>query len=152
MSTETARDFRFKSSLLGTTLARCFGLAVIWVSADFLRGWLNPSWRNLPYMLIWAPFGLLLLASGVGLLVGTCDIEIFDGQLRFRGLFDRKSVPLDSLTRVHVLLGVVYLRLDHGGKCSRIIFSPEDYKVRPHPLPVVAFLREVYRKNAEHRG
>lgn len=152
MLTDTAiHDFTFRSSVLGTNLTRCFGLAVVWVSLDFLRNWLSPSWSMLPYMLILAPVGLLLLSVGAGLLVLTCDIEIVAGRLRVRRLFAWKAVPLESLTRVRLLLGVVYFRIDHSGECSRVVFNPEDYKVRPHPLPIVRFLREVCEKNTENR-
>jgi hypothetical protein len=152
MLTDTAiHNFTFRSSLLGTNFTRCFGLAVIWVSFDFLRNWLSPSWSMLPYMLILAPVGLLLFLVGAGLLIFTCDIEIVAGRLRVRRLFAWKSVPLESLTRARVLLGVVYLRIDQPGECTRVVFSPEDYKLRPHPLPIVRFLREVCEKNPENR-
>ena len=152
MSTErTYQDFKFKSSLVATILTRGFGLAVIWVSIDFLKGWLNPSWDRLPYMILLFPFGLFLWAVGGMLLLSTCDIEILNGQFRFRRLFVWKSVPLDSVTRMRLLWAPgIYLKVDYAGKCHRLIFNPEDLKLRPHPLPVIKFLREVCRRNAEN--
>jgi hypothetical protein len=145
---EAPQEFTFKSSALATVITRCFGLLVMWVSVDFLGAWLNPSWDRLPYMLLLFPFGFLLLAAGGLLLLGTCDIEILDGQFRFRRLFIWNSLPLTSITRMRLVLGTGIVRLDYAGKCYRVIFNPEDFRVRAHPSPVINFLREACNQNA----
>jgi hypothetical protein len=141
--------FRFKTSLLGTIFGRFFGFMLIWLSMDFLRGWLSPSWVNLPWLIITLAFGLLLLSWGSALLIGACDIEIADGQFRFRRLWVWKSVPLSAVSRARLWFPGVYVRLDYDGERHRLIFFPEDFKVRWYPLPTVRLLREVRRRNAE---
>ncbi len=146
------QDFRFKTSLLATTLGRFLGLMLIWGSSDFFRGWFNASRAKLPYLIILLPFDLCLLAAGSALLIGLCDVEIAEGQFRFRRLFVWKSAPLSAVSRVRLSPAGVYVRLDYAGERYRVTFIPEDFKVRWYPLPIVRFLREVCKRNAEESG
>jgi len=116
------------------------------VSMDFLGGWVNPSRERLPYMLALLPIGLSLCASGALVVARTCDVEIADGQFRFRRLLSWESVPLSAIAKVRVLLAV-WVRLDYGTHALWICFSPENYKAVLHPLPIVGFLRQLCAAN-----
>ena len=149
---DASRDFRFKSSPLATLLVRGVGLAIIWVSLDLVRPWLNPSWESIRRLILLLPFGGVVCAAGCILLLGACEIHIVGGELRFRHFIAWESVPLVSITKMRNLGIGIYLRIDHPGECHHIIFSPEDYKVRPHPLPIITFLQETCRMNSHRPG
>ncbi len=152
MSIETTyKEFRFKSSWIATVVNKSFGLGLIWISFDsFLRGWLQPSLERLPYMILLLPFGLFLLAVGAMFVLNSCQIEILDGQLRFRRFVTWQSVPLDSITSMRLLWAPgSYLKVIHAGKCHRLIFSPEDYKMYWRRSPVIQILQETCKRNAE---
>lgn len=152
---KTTEDFRFESTLLATFLPKCFGLMLIWVSIGGLKVWLHPSWDRLPYMILLIPFHLCLWAAGGVLLYGFCYIRILDGQFRFRRFFAWTSVPLESITRIRFLraVGIISLRVDHSGKRDWLIFYPDNLQLqvqlRLSPPPVIQFLREVCKRNAE---
>jgi hypothetical protein len=147
----TDQNFKFKSSLVAAIITKCFGLALMWVSIDlFLGGWISLSWHKLPYLVLLLPFGLFFLGAGAAFLLNTYQIEILDGQLRFRRFFTWESAPLDSITSFRQLPAPgLYMRVDHDGKRYRMLFSPEDYKMQPYPLPIIGFLREVCQSNEQ---
>ena len=152
VSEKTLSDFRFKSTFVATIVTRCFGLVLLWFSFEFLDGWRSPTWNNLPYLVIVLPLGLSILAAGSMFLFYTCEIEIVDGRLHFRRFLRWQSVPLESITSIRSPWAPgCYLKVDYAGKHSRIIFSPEDFKPRAHPLPVISFLRDLCRLNVGAR-
>jgi hypothetical protein len=87
------------------------------------------------------------------MLNATADVEILDGQFRFRRLLLRgKSVPLNSITRVRRiwLPPAVYVRLDYAGARYRLIFSSDGMRFFGPPIsPVLHFIQEVCKKNTE---
>jgi hypothetical protein len=146
----TYRDFKFRSSLFVTNfVTRNGGLAMIFISYEILHGWLHPSLDRLLYLIVGLPFGLLFLALGALYVFNSCQIEISDGQLRFRRFSAWHSVPLNSIASIIVLPAGIYLRANHAGECYRFIFSGEDFKVYWGRSPVVGFLRDVCRRNNE---
>jgi len=147
------QDFKFESTLLAAILPKCFGLMLIWVSFEFLGGWLHPSWDRLPYMIILLPFGLVLWAVAGMMLYGYCHVQILDGQLRFRRFFVRTSAPLESITRVQLYSGLgMYVWVNYASKRHWLIFFPDNLHLRVQlrlsPPPVIQFLRGVCEKNA----
>lgn len=148
---KTPEDFRFESTLLATLLPKCFGLMLIWVSIGGLKVWLHPSWDRLPYMVLLIPFHVFLWLAGGTFLLGTCYIQIVDGQLRIRRFFVWESVPLASIASMRAYRYGIYLRLDHAGKRYRVIFAADNLRLGPSPPPVIQFLRELYSKNAGER-
>jgi hypothetical protein len=149
----TYRDFKFRSSMLVTILVtRNGGLAMIFISYQILRGWFHPPLSRLPYLILGLPFGLLFLALGALYVFNACQIEIRDGQLRFRRFSAWQSVPLDSIASIIVLPAGIYLRANHASGCHRLIFSGEDLKVYWGRAPVIGFLQEVCKRNAARRS
>jgi len=151
---KATQDFKFESTLLATILPKWFGLMFILVSVDGLKVWLHPSWDRLPYMILLIPLHVLLWASGGLFLYGFCYIQILNGQLRFRRFFVWTSVPLESIARVGFRRGLgMYVRVDYAGKRHWLILPPDNLQLRvqlrPSPPPVIQFLREVCRRNAE---
>jgi len=145
-SKQAFKDFKFKSSLLASILTRGLGLMVILVAIYNF----TPSWHK-PSSMILLPFGLLIAAVGCTLLLRGCDFEIFDGQFRFRRLFTWKSVPLESITVVRPgWIPGMHVRVDYAGKRYRLIVFPEDFKLHLYSPPVIEFLQDVCRKNAEN--
>jgi hypothetical protein len=132
-----------------TLVTRNGGLAMIFISYEILHGWLHPSLDRLPYLLLGLPFGLFLLALGALYVFNSCQIEIYDGQLRFRRFSAWQSVPLDSIATIIVLPAGIYLRAKHAGKCYRLVFSGEDLRVYWGRTPVIGFLQEVCKRNKE---
>ena len=146
----TPLDFRFRTSPLATTLARGMGFMLVWFSFDFLRGWLSPSWAKLPYLIMGLPFGLFLLSYGAALLIGMCDVNIVDGQFRFRRLLAWKSVPLCAVSKVRLWPPGVYVRLNYSRERHALMFFPEDFKFQWYQrVTAVGFLREACKRNAE---
>ena len=123
LTEKVARECKFRSSPLAGVITRCVGLGLISVSVDFLNGWANPSWDRLPYMLLLLPFGLFLLAGGGALAIGTCDVEILDDQLRFRRLFNWRSVPLDSITRMRFVLGTAVVWVNYAANVTGLYLT-----------------------------
>lgn len=151
---KTIQDFRFESTVRATILPKLFGLLSIRVSFEFLSGWLHPSWDRLPYLIILLPFALFFWVVAGVMLYGYCYVQIRDGQLRFLRFFVWSSVPLESITKVepHGALGM-YVWVNHAGKRHWLIFYPQNLQVlaqlRRVPPPVIQFLTEVTRRNAE---
>jgi hypothetical protein len=150
---ETYKEFKFRSSLAVTTfVARNCGSAWIFFSFLLLDGWLHPSLAKLPYMILSLPFGLVFLAVGALFVLNSSQIEIPDGQLRFRRFVAWKSVPLDSIVTIIRLPGGIYLRLNHAGETYRLIFTSEDFKMHWRGSPVIGFLQEACKRNEEKRA
>ena len=152
---KTTQDFRFESTLLATILPKCFGLMLIWVSFEFLGGWLHPSWDRLPYMLLLLPFGLSVWAVAFVFLYGFCYVHIVDGQFRFRRFFVWTSLPLESIASVRLRRGLgIYVGVDCAGKRHWLLFYPDNLQLqvqlRLSPPPVIQFLEEVCERNAEN--
>ena len=83
------------------------------------------------------------------ILFSACDIQIIEGQLRFRRVFVWRSVPLESITRVKALQApAAYIRVDDGGKRYRLVFYPGDFE-ESSPPPVIRFLEEACARNRE---
>jgi hypothetical protein len=153
MATETPYEsFKYKSTGRGEVLLKVVGLMIIWSSRDDFSWWLHPSFELLPHLFVGSVFGLLFVAAGAMLLLNSCQIEILEGQLRFRRFFAWQSVPLGSVTSMRLLWVLVYLRIDYGGRRRRLIFAPASYKFRWTGHPVKRFLREVCKRNAESRA
>lgn len=156
MSIETDyKDFRFKSSLgAAFVVMKGLGLMIAWVSFGFLDvRWLHPTFEEFLRFISGLPIGLPLLALGVMLVLNSCQIEVGDGQFRFRRFIAWESVPLDSITSVRRTFVGTYIKADHAGKCHRLFFSPkgEDTNWLARS-PVVVFLQEVCRRNKERRS
>ena len=149
---KTRQDITFKSSFLVSILIRCFGLMLISLSLDLLKGWLHPSWDRLPYMLLVLPVGLFLWVVAGTLLLYAAQVQILDGQLRFRRILAWEAVPLSSITNARPWGPVIYLRASYGGKRLRLFFNPEDFKVRLHDLPIIEYLQEVCKRNVANSG
>jgi hypothetical protein len=152
MPTETDyKDFKFKSSLEAAFIMKGLGLMIAWVSFDFRDlWWLHPSWDQFLHFIGGLPIGLPLLALGAILMLNSCQIEVADGQFRFRRLIAWHSVPLESVTSVRRTFVGTYIRIDHAGKRHRLFFHPKGEN--RHWLarsPVVSFLQDVCRRNKE---
>lgn len=152
MTTDTTyENFKYKSTWRGALLLKAFGLMMIWSSRNDFSWWLHPSFEVLLHLIVGSVFGLLLLAGGAMLAINSCQMEILDGQLRFRRFSAWQSVPLDSVTSMRLLLVLVYLRIDHIDRRHRLFFAPSSYKFYWSGHPVVRFLQEVCKRNAEMR-
>jgi hypothetical protein len=92
----------------------------------------------------------LWILAGIFLL-GACQIQILNGQFRFRHFLAWKSVPLESISKVKRRWFGVDVSVDHEGKHYRFFFDPEDYKVDPSPPPVIQFLQEACGRNRENK-
>ena len=148
---EAMRDFKFQSSPIATIITRGFGVGIIWFFSQFLAPWLSPSWDKLPYMILSLPVVLPFCFAGGFLALNTCGVEIAAGVLRFRRPFARAwiSVHLESISKIRLLLGVVYLRAEHEGRRYRIIFSPHQDYFGHRPLSVFRFLQEIAKQNED---
>jgi hypothetical protein len=149
------KDFKFKSSLGATLIVmKGFGLMIAWISFDFLDlWWLHPTWDQFLRFISGLPIGLPLLVLGAVLVLNSCQIEVVDGQFRFRRFIAWESVPLESVTSVRRTFVGTYIKIDHGGKCYRLFFHPKGEDM--HWLarsPVVGFLQELCKKNKERRS
>jgi hypothetical protein len=140
------QHLKFKSSFLASILTKCFGLMLILTSLDFLGGWLHLSWSKLPYLLLFLPLGLSLSAVGGMLLLCTAQIQILNGELRFRRFLTWEAVPLNAIREVRSR-GLIYIRVSYGRKRWRLLANPEDFKPRLYRLPIDKFLREVCSRN-----
>lgn len=148
---KTSYDLEFRSTLGGKILLWLCGIAPILLSTLLFVAFLVPpqvTGRNLVSVVV---FELILWVLGCAILFSACEVQIVDGQLRFRRVFVWRSVPLDSITRVEALRAPgVYVRVDYWGKRYRLIFYPGGYE-RSYRPPVVEFLEEVWRRNTERR-
>ena len=143
------REFTFKSSINAAIMPWGGAFALILVSVDFVGGWIHLSWERLPYMILVSPIPLLLWATAAKLLLGSRQIQIADGQLRFRRLVRWTSVPLKSISGMQTRWFGIVLTVEYQGKHYWFFFNPEDHKVGPSPPLVIQFLGEVCRRNAE---
>ena len=151
---KATQDFRFESTVDATILPKLFGLMLIWVSFEFLGGWLHPSWERLPYLIILLPFGLFFWAVAGMVIYGYCYVQIVDGRLRFRRFLAWTSVPLESITKVELYAPIgMSVWVNYAGKRHWIVFRPDNLQIlvqlRRSPPPVIQFLQEVCRRNAE---
>lgn len=142
------REFEFTSTITGVLLLKGWGLVLILMSGDFVEGWLHPSWSKLPYLILLSPIPLFLWAAASIFLLGACQIQIRQGQLRFRRLFAWRSFPIESITRVKPRWFGIDVTADYEGKRHRFFFNPEDFRIGPSPPRVVQFLEEACRRNA----
>lgn len=144
------QDFRFYSKLRGKIVFWICGIATMPLSYGLLlliRR--TPELTGRPLVAALSVEVSLWILCCV-ILFSACDIQILDGQLRFRHLFVWRSVPLESITRVQTLRApAVYVRADYGGKHYRLIFYPGDF-LESSPPPVIVFLEEVCRRNEEN--
>ena len=148
---KSLHEFQFTSTLGGILMAKSWGVALIYISADFVEGWLHPSWSRLPYLILLLPFPLFLWAAAGMFLVASCQIQILQGQFGFRRLFTWRAVPLTSISRVKLRWFGIDVTVDHEGKRHRLFFNSEDHTIGSSPPPVVQFLREVCKQNQESR-
>lgn len=145
MGTEkTDRDFEFHSPLSGILFLWLLGIGPVLYAIDFIPAWGVKGGNWVPPDLA---YRLFLLVWGGMVLNSVSDVEIRDGQLRFRKYLYSKSVPLQSVTRVRLVFGILYLRVDDAGKRYRMIFYSESFWPGVSPPPVIGFLRDVCRRN-----
>jgi hypothetical protein len=150
-SEKIPQEFTYQSKLSDVFFHWVLGIVLIWLAGEDLRA--GTSWHWGLHLFFDVPYHLLLLAWGCVMLNATADVEILDGQFRFRRLLLRgKSVPLKSITRVRRiwLPPAVYVRLDYAGARYRLIFSPDGMRFFGPPIsPVLHFIQEVCKKNTE---
>jgi hypothetical protein len=155
MPTETDyKDFKFKSSLEGMAVLKAIGVTLAWISFDFTDlWWLHPTWGQFLRFIAGLPIGLPLLALGAVLVLNSCQIEVADGQFRFRRFIAWESVPLESVSSVRRTFVGTYIKIDHAGKRNRLFCHPKGEDMpRLARSPVVGFLQEVCRRNKDRRS
>lgn len=149
---KSLQDFQYQSSLGGLFYLWCCALTLLfWPFGDLRTPIVSEHWGS--FLLLDLPYRLIRLALGCMILNGASDVQIANGEFRFRRLLNSKSVPLKSIDRVRRLWlpGTLYVRVDHGGKRYRLIFCPGEFRLGPSIPPVVQFLREACKRNAGER-
>jgi hypothetical protein len=149
MSIEKQQDFRFKSTAGGKVVFWICGTAPILLSIGLYFAFLAPRELTGESLLTVVAVEASLWIFGCMILFSACDIEILEGQLRFRHVFVWRTVPLELITRVKALQApAAYIRVDDGGKRYRLVFYPGDFEESSLP-PVIRFLEEACARNRE---
>ena len=144
------QDFKYQSTLGDIAFLWFVGIMTAFLAAEGLRG-SGVLGHARGFVFVNLAYSLLLSGLGSFILYGASDVQILDGQFRFRRLFSSKSVPLTSITRVRRLWlpPAVFVRVDYGGNRYRLIFSPWERRPGFSAPPVVRFLQDVCKSNAE---
>jgi len=146
---KSQQDFKFKSTLGGKILLWLCGIAPLLFSVVYFLAFLEPPRVTGEAFRAACAFEAILWIFGCLILLTACEIQILDGQFRFRRVFFWRSVPLEAISRVWALRPAgVYVRVDHGGKRYRLIFYPGDYE-ESSPPSVINFLERVCTRNLE---
>jgi hypothetical protein len=142
-----AEEFTYQSPLSGVFLLWWCGWALCLFAGYQLQASLASGLSGVH--LIADLVYLLLNAYGATLFFGAADVEIFDGQIRFRRVFrGSKLVPLKSIARVRRfwMPRTVCVRVDYAGNHYRFIFAASERFGRTPP--VLLFLQEICKRNA----
>jgi hypothetical protein len=143
------QDFSFKSTAGGKIVFWICGTAPILLSIGLYFVSLAPRELTGESLLAVVAVEVSLWIFGCMVLFSACDIQILEGQLRFRRVFVWRSAPLESITRVKALQAepAVYVRVDDVGKRYRIVFYAGDSE--SSPPPVIRFLEEACARNLQ---
>jgi hypothetical protein len=144
-----AQCLRFKSGFGNKVLLWLCGVAVLlWAVVWYVVFLAHPEVTGRALLNV-VSLEVIWWIVGCPVFFVACEIEVTEGQFRFRRIFRWRTVPLTAITRVRPLdANCVYIRVAYQGKCYRLLTYLGEYDESSTPY-AVKFLEEVCDRRNE---